>query len=85
MFVANESFYYCNLIFTGLGRDDPFEVSCSRQVSSDQMTIIFNCVGNRAIVSQVCTLNEMEIPDCKLISLGIISFMVNSSFPSCYN
>ena len=60
-------YFFIISILSGLGREDPFQVSCSRQLSSDQSTITVECTGNRAIASQVCTLNGKDIADCKSV------------------
>ena len=45
----------------------PFEASCTQSVSEDNTMIIVECTANREIASQMCTLNGVDIANCKLI------------------
>jgi hypothetical protein len=53
----------------------PFQASCDAMVSDDSTRVIVECSANRDIASQACTLNGVEIANCKLIGMEFLSIL----------
>jgi hypothetical protein len=54
----------------------PFQASCDAVVSDDGTRVILECSSNRDIASQTCTLNGVEITNCKLIGMEFFFYIM---------
>ena len=50
----------------------PFTANCDTAVNDDSTAVVVECTANRDIASQTCTLNGIEIANCKSVEIEFL-------------